>query len=68
MNPLGMIRVAAVAPKLLVANPQYNVDEMIRCAKEAREHGASVILFPELSIPGYSCADCFTRNSSIRKI
>ncbi len=59
MNPLGMIRVAAVAPKLLVANPQYNVDEMIRCAKEAREHGASVILFPELSIPGYSCADLF---------
>ncbi|MBO4991665.1 MAG: NAD(+) synthase [Firmicutes bacterium] len=59
MNKLGMIRVAAAAPRLKVGNPKYNVEEMLRCAEEARDKGASIILFPELAITGATCGDLF---------
>lgn len=59
MGKLGFIRVAAVTPKLKVANPDYNRQEILRCAKEADQMGAGLILFPELSITGYSCGDLF---------
>ena len=59
MNKLGMIRVAAASPKLLVGNPKYNVEEMIRCAREAQSKGAAITLFPELAVTGSTCGDLF---------
>lgn len=59
MNKLGIVRVAAVTPKLEIANTQYNTQQILECAQEAREHGAAVILFPELAITGYTCGDLF---------
>ncbi len=59
MKSIGLLRAAAVTPVLKVANPQFNCEEIIRCAKEAAENGAAVILFPELAISGYTCADLF---------
>lgn len=59
MSKLGFIRVAAVTPKLKVANPDYNRQEILRCAKEADQMGVGLILFPELAITGYSCGDLF---------
>ncbi len=59
MNQLGLIRTAAVSPKLKVANTAYNTQEIIRCARVADARGAGVILFPELCITGYTCADLF---------
>ncbi len=59
---LGMMRVAAVSPKVLVANPKYNIGEIISCTKQAYAQGASIILFPELSVTGYTCGDLFAQN------
>lgn len=59
MNKIGLVRAAAVTPVLKVANPEYNTDEIIECAKEADSNGAGIILFPELCITGYSCGDLF---------
>ncbi len=59
MNKLGLIRVAAVTPKMKVANTGYNTEQILACAQEARENGAAVILFPELAITGYTCGDLF---------
>ena len=59
---MGMIRVAAVSPKVRIANPKYNVGEIISCTKQAYAEGASIILFPELSITGYTCGDLFAQS------
>ena len=55
----GYIRVAAVTPAIRVANTEHNTDGIISCAKEAAQNSTAVILFPELAISSYSCADLF---------
>ena len=57
MRNLGMIRVVAASPKIKVANVAYNVEEIIRCMEKANAKDVGVILFPEMSITGYSCGD-----------
>jgi len=59
MNKIGLVRAAAVTPVLKVANPEFNTDQIIKCAIEAERNGAGIILFPELCIPGYTCGDLF---------
>lgn len=61
----GFIRVAAVTPALKVADCGYNVREMIALAKECTDKGASLIVFPELSITGYTCGDLFLTRTLI---
>ena len=55
----GYIKVAALSPKIKVADPKHNGEIMIQHIKEAAAQGASVIVFPELCITGYSCGDLF---------
>ena len=55
----GFIRTAAVTPKIQVADTKGNGAETIRLAREAAEHGAKIIVFPELGITGYTCSDLF---------
>ena len=55
----GYIRVAAAMPRVHVADPQGNCEEMATLATSISGNGASVIAFPELSITGYTCADLF---------
>ncbi|MBR7147856.1 MAG: NAD(+) synthase, partial [Firmicutes bacterium] len=67
MNTLGMIRVAAAAPKLMVANPKYNVDEMIRILDSVKNDKIAAILFPELAITGSTCGDLFHQDFLYQK-
>lgn len=55
----GFIKIVAVTPDMRVADPAYNTDVMIEEMKQAAQKGAKVIVFPELSISGYSCEDLF---------
>ncbi|HYE67589.1 MAG TPA: nitrilase-related carbon-nitrogen hydrolase, partial [Anaerovoracaceae bacterium] len=59
MNKIGLVRAAAVTPVIRVANPEFNTDEIIKCANEAANNGAGIILFPELCISAYTCGDLF---------
>jgi len=67
MSKIGLVRVAAVTPKLKVANTEYNTEEILKCAKEADKEGAGIILFPELSITGYTCGDLFYQEFLYKK-
>ena len=55
----GFIKVAAVTPDLRVADCSYNANEIISITNELTEKGVSLIVFPELSITGYTCGDLF---------
>lgn len=57
----GLIRVAAVTPRVYLADPVRNTAEIIRLAEEAATKEASVVVFPELCTTGYTCADLFSQ-------
>ena len=55
----GFIKVAAVTPKIKVADPIHNAEMICARMEEACEKGAKIIVFPELCITGYTCGDLF---------
>lgn len=55
----GFIKVCSITPKLEVGNPLYNVKEMLNALEACK---ASIAVFPELSITGYTCGDLFYSN------
>ncbi len=55
----GFLKVAAVTPKIKVADPKYNARAICEKLEEAYEHGAKIIVFPELCLTGYTCGDLF---------
>ena len=55
----GFIKVAVATPKILVADPTYNAGELIRLAQNAAEEGVRVLVFPELTLTGYTAGDLF---------
>ncbi|MBP7214948.1 MAG: NAD(+) synthase [Candidatus Kapabacteria bacterium] len=65
LNKYGFVRVAVLSPELRIANIDYNLKEIERLIRLASEKNAQIILFPELSITGYSCGDLFFQNKLI---
>ena len=55
----GLVRVAAVVPKLKVGDIHFNTQEIVKTTTEAAKGGASFIVFPELALTGYTLGDLF---------
>ena len=55
----GFIKVAAATPKIKVADPAYNTEEILKIIDETEKNGASILVFSELTISGYTCGDLF---------
>jgi len=55
----GFIRIATATPELSLADPAANANAMIETLEATRAAGASLVLFPELAISGYTCEDLF---------
>lgn len=55
----GFMRVASVVPSLNVADVQYNTQQIIEQINLCLTHHAQLVVFPELAITGYTCADLF---------
>ena len=55
----GFVKVAAVTPKIRVADTKYNAGVIVEGIREAAVAGAKVIVLPELVITGYTCSDLF---------
>lgn len=63
----GFVRVAAVVPRVKVADVNANVAEICRLAEDAERQEVSIAVFPELSVTGYTCADLFGQQLLIGK-
>lgn len=63
----GFLKVAAVTPKIRVADVEYNTNECIELARKAKDEGAKVVVFPELVLSGYTCQDLFLQETLIRE-
>lgn len=55
----GFIKVASAIPAVKVADIQYNLSEIEKQVIKAEGEGVEIIVFPELSLTGYSCQDLF---------
>ena len=60
----NMLRVAAVTPKVHIGSVSGNVREIMDICEEYKD-AADVIVTPELSITGYTCADLFENRKLI---
>jgi NAD+ synthase (glutamine-hydrolysing) len=59
MNPHGFVRVAAAVPQVRVGDCTFNAERIVCLMKRAEEQGIAVLVFPELSLTGYTCGDLF---------
>ena len=55
----GMVRAMAAVPKVHLANPKKNAEEIAALLDIADSQGAELCVFPELSLTGYTCGDLF---------
>lgn len=55
----GFVKVAAITPKIRVADPTYNAKAICQKIEESIEKGAQILVFPELCLTGYTCNDLF---------
>jgi NAD+ synthase (glutamine-hydrolysing) len=61
MNHYGFVRITCASLRTAVANPEANAAEIIRVLKQVP--GSDFVLFPELSVTGYTCGDLFSQSS-----
>ncbi len=62
----GFLKVAAVTPDIKVADPIYNMEQLVKSVTGAASLGAKVIVTPELAMCGYTCSDLFWQEALIR--
>ena len=65
MNKFGFARITVASPICSVGNPDKNKDEIISILKRTRD--SDVVVFPELCITGYTCADLFRQKLLLDK-
>ncbi|QSH40702.1 NAD(+) synthase [Lentisphaerota bacterium ZTH] len=62
----GFYRLAAASPEVRVGDVAFNIAKIIEAAEECRDNGVSAVVFPELCITGYSCADLFHQDALLK--
>ncbi len=59
----GYLRAAAASPALKVADPAYNAARICEVIRAQAERGTELLVFPELSLSGYTCGDLFLQKT-----
>lgn len=58
----GFIRVGAATIKTKVADCQHNTEQIIEIMHQAEEQQVQIVVFPELTLTGYTCSDLFLQH------
>lgn len=60
MSPdFGFYRATALVPELALGIPSLNSSRLAECLQAAEAEETALVVFPELALTGYSCADLF---------
>ena len=62
----GFVKVAAANCQVKVADVEHNLSAIKKAIAEAADEKAKIIVFPELSITGYSCRDIFFQSTLLK--
>lgn len=63
----GLIKVAAAIPSVRVADVEYNLQQIESLIAQAEGKGVEIMVFPELSLTGYTCQDLFRQQLLLDK-
>lgn len=63
----GYITVASAIPSVRVADAEYNIKQIESLVAQAEGRGAEIIVFPELSVTGYTCQDLFAQQTLVEQ-
>ncbi len=63
MSSFGFYRVAAASPQLKLADPAHNAGVTLDLMQQASQNEVEVLVFPELSLTGYTCNDLFFQHT-----
>lgn len=66
MNDFGFMKIACATPELRVADVDFNCRQIKQTIEMAAHSGANLLLLPELSVCGYTCADLFFQDALLR--
>lgn len=58
-NDFEYLRIGVVSPELRIANVDFNVYTILEECKKIEKEKAEIVVFPELSLTGYTCGDLF---------
>ncbi len=59
-------RVACAVPDVEVADVDFNVSQIIKYIGNAKKENVDLLVFPELGITGYTCADLFFQKTLLK--
>ncbi|MBE7060243.1 MAG: NAD(+) synthase [Ruminococcaceae bacterium] len=59
------VKVAAAVPCVTVADTAKNTASIIKYLEQAKESNTDIVVFPELCVSGYTCADLFFQKKLI---
>ena len=62
MHNFGFFRVRSCVPAVKIGNPVFNGNEIVKEVIRADKEHVECIVFPELSVTGYTCADLFQQH------
>ena len=60
---LDFIRIGTAVPPVVVGDAVKNTEDICKYIRSADEAGCDVVVFPELALTGYTCADLFFQNT-----
>ena len=63
----SFLKVSAACPIVNVADVEFNLNNIQICIQKALKEKSKLIVFPELSITAYTCADLFLQQELIEK-
>lgn len=64
----GFVKIASIVPEVSVSDCRYNTEKIIDLAKEAYKNDNQIIVYPELSIPAYTCGDLFLQSFLLKEV
>ncbi|MCF6267213.1 MAG: NAD(+) synthase [Desulfuromusa sp.] len=64
----GFLRIGVATPEMKVADIDFNVAEIRKIARLAHRKKCRLVLYPELCLTGYTCADLFFQQQLQQKV
>ena len=61
------VRLALAVPSVCVGGVRKNTERILQKMEEADRNGAEYVIFPELALTGYTCADLFFQQSLLEE-
>lgn len=67
MNQYGYLKIGSAVPEIKIGDICFNADQIWKMIENAASKGVEILVFPELSITGYSCGDLFSQDLLLKK-